>query len=145
MHIALVSAKMGCFVWIVSYAVLLTQCYLRLQVKGVGAPYVRTVHSCTLGNCSLRIVPVGVLCTLASEMSGCSLRTVLYRVHLTLVSLRILGFRAFFFYEWVLLRYWIFHIQSVPYAVVLRLHLKSVLLRLHLNCVGAPYVLLFST
>ena len=29
------------------------------------------------------------LCTLASEMSGCCLRTVVYRVHLTIISAQI--------------------------------------------------------
>ena len=111
MHITLVSEKMECYVGIAPDAVLLTQCALRLQVKCVGAPYVVCMPA-----------PYELLlthCTLASEMSGCCLRTVVYSVPLTIISAQIgapdgLLLKQWFSwsgvydcmsYEWVLLTY----------------------------------------
>ena len=110
-HITLVSEKMGCYVGIAPDIVLLTQCALRLQVKCVGAPYVLCIPA-----------PYELLlthCTLASEMSGCCLRTMVYRVLLTIIFVQIgvpyglvlkqwcmcSGVYDCMSYEWVLLTY----------------------------------------
>jgi hypothetical protein len=81
---------------------------VRLHVIWVGAPYVLLIPA-SLWNewvlLTLRIVSGGVVCTLASELSGCSLRTVLYTVYITFVfemfgcSLRN-ALNAVFFMQW---------------------------------------------